>query len=62
MITIESILREEEERKMIQSLVNRVESESAKDAIRAADELADMILFHARVRKNAEMMNLPWEM
>lgn len=26
------------------------------------DELADLIIFHAKVRENAEIMSEPWEM
>lgn len=37
-------------------------SSSAIDAFNAANELADMIVFHANVRENAEKMAETWEM
>ena len=43
----------------IENLMDKVESEEAKEAIRIADEISDMILFHRRVRENSiRMMNL----
>lgn len=38
---------------------SRVSSENGKHAIRLADEISDMILFHSRVRKNGEQMMHP---
>ena len=43
------------------NLISRVETEEARDAIRIADEISDMILFHRRVRKNGDAMRIPWE-
>jgi len=37
-------------------------SEQARQALKDVDELADLIIFHAKVRKNAEIMSEPWEM
>jgi len=36
------------------------ESENAKSALAIADELADMIIFHAKVHNNAENMMKAW--
>lgn len=48
--------------KVIQNLMCRVNSEAARQALRIADELSDMIIFHANVRENAQSMMLPWDM
>ena len=45
---------EQKDKTVIQSLINRAKSNSAKQAICTADELADLIIFHARVRENLE--------
>ena len=37
-------------------------STSARDALRTADELADIIIFHANARENAKEMSKTWEM
>lgn len=38
--------------RIITRIVTIVQSEQAKQALRIADELSDMILFHKRVREN----------
>ena len=53
------ISRQYAKRTGIENLMDKVESEEAKEAIRIADEISDMILFHRRVRENSiRMMNL----
>ena len=53
------IFRQYAKRTGIENLMDKVESEEAKEAIRIADEISDMILFHRRVRENSiRMMNL----
>ena len=37
-------------------------SEQTKQALKDIDELADLIIFHAKVRENAKIMSEPWEM
>lgn len=37
-------------------------SEQARQALKDVDELADLIVFHAKVRENAKIMSEPWEM
>ncbi|TYZ22955.1 helix-turn-helix domain-containing protein [Selenomonas ruminis] len=41
--------------------MGKVQSEQAKQALRIADELSDMILFHKRVRENGNDMMVAWE-
>ena len=36
-------------------------SEQARQALKDIDELADLIVFHAKVRENAKIMSKPWE-
>lgn len=43
------------------AFMGKVQSENAKEALRIADELSDMILFHSKVRENGADMMLPWE-
>ena len=53
------IFRQYAKRTGIENLMDKVESEEAKEAIRIADEISDMILFHRRVRENSiRMMSL----
>lgn len=33
-----------------------------KQVLKDIDELADLIIFHAKVRENAKIMSEPWEM
>lgn len=33
-----------------------------EQVLKDIDELADLIIFHAKVRENAEIMSEPWEM
>lgn len=49
-------------KKMINTLMNKVNSDAAREALHTADELADMIIFHANVRENAKVMSETWEM
>ena len=41
--------------------MGKVQSEQAKQALRIADELSDMILFHKKVRENGNTMMAAWE-
>jgi transcriptional regulator with XRE-family HTH domain len=45
----------------VKAFMGRVESTEAKEGLKIADEIADMICFYARTRKNAEKMLQPWE-
>lgn len=46
---------------IIHAFMGKVDSEEAKEALRIADRLSDMILFHDKVRKNGTAMSEPWE-
>lgn len=50
-----------EETNVVRAFMGKVTSDAAKEALAVADELADMILFHARVRENSEAMMETWE-
>jgi len=45
----------------INRLKEKVNSNSAKEALDIAGELADLIIFHATVRENAKKMSETWE-
>ncbi len=47
---------------VIRAFMGKVGSEAAREALRTADELADMIIFHANIRENARIMSETWEM
>ncbi len=44
-----------------QIFMSQVKSDAARRSLEIADKLADMILYYARLRENAEMMNQRWE-
>lgn len=46
---------------VIHTFMGRVETDEAKEALRIADEVSDMILFHSRVRENSIKMSQPLE-
>lgn len=46
---------------IVHAFMGKVDSEQAKEALRIADRLSDMILFHSRVRKNGMAMMESWE-
>lgn len=63
-VSMESIMRVPEaapEMDVIHTFMGRVETEEAKEALRIADEVSEMILFHSRVRKNGLAMMQSWE-
>ena len=47
---------------VVRAFMGKVNSDAAREALRTADELADMIIFHANVRENAKEMSETWEM
>lgn len=55
------VMRKSEEDCAVQNMLNRARSPAAKEAITIAVDLADRIIFHARVRKNGEEMMKPFE-
>lgn len=46
---------------IVQAFMGIVESEEAKEALRIADKLSDMIIFHKKVRENGNAMIDLWE-
>ena len=42
--------------------MGKVSSDAARKALYTADELAELIIFHANVRENAKAMSETWEM
>ena len=64
-VPIESLVKipkKNAETDIIHAFMGKVESEEAKAALKTADELADMILFHANLRSNSAAMMEKWEM
>lgn len=57
-----SVTYVEEDRKLREGILSRLLSESAREAVSDAFEVADLILFHAMVRGNAENSSRTWEM
>ena len=47
---------------VVRAFMGKVNSDAAREALRTADELADMIIFHANVRENTKEMSETWEM
>lgn len=46
---------------IVHAFMGKVESEQAKNALKIADTLSDMILFHSRVRENGMAMMEAWD-
>ena len=64
-ITMDDLLQnpaEPAEGDVMRAFMGKVGSEEAREALRTADKLADMIIFHANVRENAKVMSEKWEM
>ena len=49
------------EQDVIHAFMGRVETEEARDALKTADKVSDMIIFHKRVRENGISMMQPVE-
>ena len=47
---------------VVRAFMGKVNTEAAKEALQDVDELADMIIYHAKVRENAKIMSQTWEM
>lgn len=50
-----------EDTDIVHAFMGKVQSDEARQALKIADELSDMILFHRRVRENGAVMMTPWE-
>lgn len=46
---------------IVHAFMGKVESEQAKNALKMADILSDMILFHSQVRENGAAMMEAWD-
>lgn len=46
---------------IVHAFMGKVESEQAKNTLKIADTLSDMILFHSRVRENGAAMMEAWD-
>ena len=51
----------DDEANVIRAFKGKVGTDAAREALSIADELADLIIFHARVRENARKMSETWE-
>jgi transcriptional regulator with XRE-family HTH domain len=63
-VSMESLVKIPEvipETNAVKAFMGRVESPEAKEGLKIADEIADMICFYAHTRENAEKMLQPWE-
>ena len=45
----------------VRKLLEEVETDAARDAVKTSDEIADLIIFYADARANAEEMMAPLE-
>jgi len=54
------IAQDTQEVNVVHAFMGKVTSEHAKNALKIADELSDMILFHRRVRENGTAMMESW--
>ncbi|MDY2628767.1 MAG: helix-turn-helix domain-containing protein [Lachnospiraceae bacterium] len=52
---------EAKETNVVRVFMGQVKTDAAREALAIADELADMILFHAKVRENSKAMMETWE-
>lgn len=63
-VSMESLVKIPEvvsETNTVKAFMGIVESKEAKEGLKIADEIADMICFYSRTRENAEEMMQPWE-
>ena len=51
-----------DESNVVMAFMGKVNTVAARKALRTVDELADMIIYHANVRENAQVMSETWEM
>ena len=63
-VSMESLVKAPEiipETDAVKAFMGQVKSQEAKEGLKIADEIADLICFYARIRENAELMMKPWE-
>ncbi len=56
-----NVQRNVQDTDLIHAFMGKVNSEEAKNALKIADALSDMILFHSRVRENGLSMMEVWD-
>lgn len=63
-VSMESLVKVPEvisETNAVKAFMGRVESMEAKEGLKIADEIANLICFYAHTRENAEEIMKPWE-
>lgn len=63
-VTMEKLMETSEEAESMDAIhvfMGEVKTPAARKSLEIADKLADMILYYARLRENAEQMNQSWE-
>ncbi len=63
-VSMESLVKIPEvipETNAVKAFMGKVESKEAKEGLKIADEIADLICFYARTCENAAEMMKPWE-
>ena len=63
-VSMESLMKTSADVKNVNAVhafMGEVNSEAARRSLEIADEMADMVLFYARMRSNAEEMDRTWE-
>ncbi len=61
-VTTDALTREDGvETDVIRVFSGKVETDAARKALETADRIADMIIFHATIRMNAEKAAAQWE-
>lgn len=63
-VTMEKLMESSEDANSMDAIhvfMGEVKTPAARKSLEIADKLADMILYYARLRENAEQMNQSWE-
>lgn len=63
-VSMESLMKspvDTNEVNAVHAFMGKVNSGSARQSLKIADEMADMVLFYARMRSNAEVLDQAWE-
>lgn len=63
-VSMDELVRVEavtEQPNVIRAFMGKVDSDAARQAIEYADKIADLIIFHAKTRENADAMRESWD-
>ena len=63
-VSMESLMKSPVDAKdvnAVHAFMGEVNSDSARQNLKIADEMADLVLFYARMRSNAEVLDQAWE-